>query len=182
MGALPLGKALLVMVPMLLGCFLITKVFLLMLIWVYLWNLTIPEKPHREKASSRIVDRRQYPMYYSPHFIDRDTKFQSISRICGDSRLLGKQQLMEEHGWVQTVFWWTSWVPICAEHFNYLSEILNNGFTSNDKVLLVHIPGLDFIDPLFECLRAELLPVLVLSPDLLPRVGCAGSVMIFDLI
>ena len=68
-------------------------------------NLTIPEKPHREKASSRIADRRQYPMYYSPHFIDRDTKFQSISRICGDSRLLGKQKLMEEHGWVQTVFW-----------------------------------------------------------------------------
>ena len=67
-------------------------------------NLTILEKPHREKASSRIVDRRQYPMYYSPHFIDRDTKFQSITRICGDSRLLGKQQLMEEHGWVQTVF------------------------------------------------------------------------------
>ena len=71
---------------------------------VYL-NLTTLVKPHREKASSRIVDRRQYPMYYSPHFIDRDTKFQSISRICGDSRLLGKQQLMEEHGWVQTIFW-----------------------------------------------------------------------------
>ena len=68
-------------------------------------NLTILVKPHREKASSRIVDRRQYPMYYSPHFIDRDTKFQSITRICDDSRLLGKQQLMEEHGWVQTVFW-----------------------------------------------------------------------------
>ena len=167
MGALPLGKALLVMVPMLLGCFLITKVFLLMLIWVYLWNLTIPEKPHREKASSRIVDRRQYPMYYSPHFIDRDTKFQSISRICGDSRLLGKQQLMEEHGWVQTVFWWTSWVPICAEHFNYLSEILNNGFTSNDKVLLVHIPGPDFIDAYFGCLKAKLLSIPVLPLDLL---------------
>ncbi|KAL6321496.1 hypothetical protein AAG906_018465 [Vitis piasezkii] len=94
-------------------------------------NLTILVKPHREKASSRIVDRRQHPMYYNPPFIDRDTKFQSITRI----------------------------FPVCAEHFDYLSEILNNGFTSNDKVLLVRIPGLDFFDPLFECLRAELLPV-----------------------
>ncbi|KAL6321498.1 hypothetical protein AAG906_018467 [Vitis piasezkii] len=98
-------------------------------------NLTILVKPHREKASSGIVDRRQHPMYYNPPFIDRDTKFQSITRI----------------------------FPVCAEHFDYLSEILNNGFTSNDKVLLVHIPGLDFFESLFECLRAELLPVRISS-------------------
>ena len=36
-------------------------------------------------------------MYYSPYSIDRDTKLQSITRVCDNSRLLGKQQLMEEH-------------------------------------------------------------------------------------
>ncbi|KAL6323429.1 hypothetical protein AAG906_038998 [Vitis piasezkii] len=72
-------------------------------------NLTTLVKPHREKASSRIVDRRQYPMYY--------------------------------------------------KHFNYLSEILNKGFTSNDKVLLVHIPGPDFIDAYLGCLKAKLLSI-----------------------
>ena len=32
-----------------------------------------------------------------------------------------------------------------------------------------YIPGLDFVDPFFGCLRAELLPVPVLPPDLLQR-------------
>ena len=36
-------------------------------------------------------------MYYSPYSIDRDTELQSIIRVCDNSRLLGKQQLMEEH-------------------------------------------------------------------------------------
>ena len=36
-------------------------------------------------------------MYYSPYSIDRDTELQSITRVCDNSRLLGKQQLMEEH-------------------------------------------------------------------------------------
>ena len=73
-----------------------------------------------------------------------------------------------------------------------------------------YIPGLDFVDPFFGCLRAELLPVPVLPPDLLQRgrqallkienvaklcnaladlstiryyaAGCAGSVKSFDLI
>ena len=112
-----------------------------------------------------IFNRRQHPMYYSPHFIDRDTKFQLITRICDDSRILGKQQLMEEHGWVQTLFWWTSWVPVYAEHFNYLSEVLNNGSTCNDKVFLVHIPGPDFIDAFFGCLKAKFLSVPVLPLD-----------------
>ncbi|CAL5352523.1 unnamed protein product [Camellia sinensis] len=42
-----------------------------------------------------------------------------------------------------------------------------------DRVLLVHIPGLDFIDAFFGCLRARVLPVPVLPPDPLQRGGQA---------
>ncbi|KAL5566579.1 hypothetical protein UlMin_029743 [Ulmus minor] len=42
-----------------------------------------------------------------------------------------------------------------------------------DRVLLVHLPGLDFIDAFFGCLRAKVLPVPVLPPDPLQRGGQA---------
>ena len=42
-----------------------------------------------------------------------------------------------------------------------------------DRVLLVHVPGLDFIDAFFGCLRAKVLPVPVLPPDPLHRGGQA---------
>lgn len=42
-----------------------------------------------------------------------------------------------------------------------------------DRVLLVHVPGLDFIDAFFGCLRAKVLPVPVLPPDPLQRGGQA---------
>lgn len=42
-----------------------------------------------------------------------------------------------------------------------------------DRVLLVHVPGLDFIDAFFGCLRARVLPVPVLPPDPLQRGGQA---------
>ena len=35
-------------------------------------------------------------MFYSPNFIDRDTELQPITRICYNSRLLEKQQLMKK--------------------------------------------------------------------------------------
>ncbi|KAJ9686868.1 hypothetical protein PVL29_015638 [Vitis rotundifolia] len=63
----------------------------------YICGARVLVKPYREKASSRTVDRRQHPMYYSPHFIDGDSELQSIPRVCDNSRLLRKQQLMEEH-------------------------------------------------------------------------------------
>ena len=46
-------------------------------------------------------------------------------------------------------------------------------FKPGDRVLLVYIPGLDFIDAFFGCLRAKLLPVPVLPPDPLQRGGQA---------
>ncbi|XP_073139829.1 uncharacterized protein [Henckelia pumila] len=42
-----------------------------------------------------------------------------------------------------------------------------------DRVLLVYVPGLDFIDAFFACLRARVLPVPVLPPDPLQRGGQA---------
>ncbi|GFY98970.1 hypothetical protein Acr_13g0003710 [Actinidia rufa] len=42
-----------------------------------------------------------------------------------------------------------------------------------DRVLLVHVPGLDFVDAFFGCLRARVLPVPVLPPDPLQRGGQA---------
>ncbi|XAR62390.1 hypothetical protein NMG60_11017126 [Bertholletia excelsa] len=42
-----------------------------------------------------------------------------------------------------------------------------------DRVLLVHVPGLDFVDAFFGCLRAGVLPVPVLPPDPLQRGGQA---------
>ncbi|CAK7339270.1 unnamed protein product [Dovyalis caffra] len=42
-----------------------------------------------------------------------------------------------------------------------------------DRVLLVYVPGLDFVDAFFGCLRARVLPVPVLPPDPLQRGGQA---------
>lgn len=42
-----------------------------------------------------------------------------------------------------------------------------------DRVLLVHVPGLDFVDSFFGCLRAKVVPVPVLPPDPLQRGGQA---------
>ncbi|XP_048140315.1 uncharacterized protein LOC115738225 [Rhodamnia argentea] len=42
-----------------------------------------------------------------------------------------------------------------------------------DRVLLVHVPGLDFVDAFFGCLRAKVIPVPVLPPDPLQRGGQA---------
>ncbi|THG20212.1 hypothetical protein TEA_028767 [Camellia sinensis var. sinensis] len=61
--------------------------------------------------------------------------------------------------------------------FPYLSSNLLRGqkpvIKPGDRVLLVHIPGLDFIDAFFGCLRARVLPVPVLPPDPLQRGGQA---------
>ncbi|XLS82575.1 hypothetical protein HN51_048406 [Arachis hypogaea] len=46
-----------------------------------------------------------------------------------------------------------------------------------DKVLVVYVPGLDFIDAFFECLRARAIPVLVLPPDPMQRSGQALTKM-----
>ncbi|WVZ02958.1 hypothetical protein V8G54_023764, partial [Vigna mungo] len=42
-----------------------------------------------------------------------------------------------------------------------------------DKVLLVYVPGLDFIDAFFGCLRAKVIPVPILPPDPMKRNGQA---------
>ncbi|EEF48850.1 conserved hypothetical protein [Ricinus communis] len=42
-----------------------------------------------------------------------------------------------------------------------------------DRVLLIHVPGLDFVDAFFGCLIAKVIPVPVLPPDPLQRGGQA---------
>ncbi|CAI0450227.1 unnamed protein product [Linum tenue] len=43
----------------------------------------------------------------------------------------------------------------------------------DDRVLLVHVPGLDFVDAFFGCIRARVIPVPVLPPDPMQRGGQA---------
>ncbi|KAL6315778.1 hypothetical protein AAG906_008163 [Vitis piasezkii] len=57
-----------------------------------------------------------------------------------------------------------------AEHLNYLSEVLNDG---SNSTLLVYIPGLDFIDALFGCLKAKFLSVPL-------KAGCRKFVELFE--
>ena len=42
-----------------------------------------------------------------------------------------------------------------------------------DKVLLVYVPGLDFVDAFFGCIRAKVIPVPVLPPDPMQKGGQA---------
>ncbi|KAL1325323.1 hypothetical protein HN51_035400 [Arachis hypogaea] len=42
-----------------------------------------------------------------------------------------------------------------------------------DKVLLVYVPGLDFVDAFFGCIRAKVIPVPVLPPDPMQKSGQA---------
>lgn len=46
-------------------------------------------------------------------------------------------------------------------------------FKSGDRVLLIYLPGLEFIDAFFGCLKAKIIPVPVLPPDPLQRGGQA---------
>ncbi|KAJ1399879.1 Trimeric LpxA-like superfamily [Sesbania bispinosa] len=74
--------------------------------------------------------------------------------------------------------------PVChrtygEQHFN-ASCIAHKLLTSQkpvikpgDRVLLVYVPGLDFIDAFFGCLRAKVIPVPVLPPDPMQRSGQA---------
>ncbi|XP_028780067.1 uncharacterized protein LOC114736418 [Neltuma alba] len=42
-----------------------------------------------------------------------------------------------------------------------------------DRVLMIYVPGLDFVDAFFGCLRAKVIPVPVLPPDPMQRSGQA---------
>ncbi|KAM0942933.1 putative AMP-dependent synthetase/ligase, amine oxidase, phosphopantetheine binding ACP [Dioscorea sansibarensis] len=67
----------------------------------------------------------------------------------------------------------------CEVHAN-ASVVAHNLITGmkpalkpGDRILLVHPPGLEFIDAFFGCIRAKLIPVPVLPPDPLQRGGQA---------
>ncbi|WOL12047.1 hypothetical protein Cni_G20811 [Canna indica] len=46
-------------------------------------------------------------------------------------------------------------------------------FRAGDRVLLIYLPGLEFIDAFFGCIKAKIIPVPVLPPDPLQRGGQA---------
>ncbi|KAJ0965094.1 hypothetical protein J5N97_026232 [Dioscorea zingiberensis] len=54
-----------------------------------------------------------------------------------------------------------------------LTTSMKPTFKPGDRVLLVHLPGLEFVDAFFGCIRAKLIPVPVLPPDPLQRGGQA---------
>ncbi|KAJ4975883.1 hypothetical protein NE237_000989 [Protea cynaroides] len=123
-------------------------------------------KPYREK--SRLVDRKyadkiESPAYYSSHFLEMESEFQPMPRVCNNSRLFRKQ-LIEEHEQVlelerrrlselqlmpkqltQPYFGYSvddlklAEASVdhnefpSAERFNYFLDVLNNGSTSDDK-------------------------------------------------
>ncbi|OIW08663.1 hypothetical protein TanjilG_03339 [Lupinus angustifolius] len=84
----------------------------------------------------------------------------------------------------RTLYTWINeeGIPICQrtyreQHFN-ASCIAHKLLTSQkpvikpgDKVLLVYVPGMDFVDAFFGCLRAKVIPVPVLPPDPMQRGG-----------
>lgn len=59
----------------------------------------------------------------------------------------------------------------CIAH--KLMTCSNPSIKSGDRVLLVHLPGLDFVDAFFGCLRAKVIPVPLLPSDPLQRGGQA---------
>ncbi|KAL7084478.1 hypothetical protein ACP275_14G225100 [Erythranthe tilingii] len=52
-----------------------------------------------------------------------------------------------------------------------LTSCNNPTIKTGDRVLLVYIPGLDFIDAFFGCLRARVIPVPAIPPDPLQKTG-----------
>ncbi|KAK7312416.1 hypothetical protein VNO77_36258 [Canavalia gladiata] len=86
----------------------------------------------------------------------------------------------------RTLYTWINeeGTPVCHRtygelHFN-CSCIAHKLLTSQkpvikpgDKILLVYVPGLDFIDAFFGCLKAKVIPVPILPPDPMQRGGQA---------
>lgn len=115
-------------------------------------------KPYREK--SRLVDRKysekiQQPVYYGSHFQDLDSEFHFMPRVCDNSRLLRKQQFIEEHEEAlelerrrfselqlaskhlnhnQLYLGYSEEAVPSAEHFDYVFDGINIGSTSEDRV------------------------------------------------
>lgn len=52
-----------------------------------------------------------------------------------------------------------------------LKACLNPSIKTGDRILLVYVPGLDFIDAFFGCLRSSIVPVPAIPPDPSQRSG-----------
>ncbi|PIA53414.1 hypothetical protein AQUCO_00900173v1 [Aquilegia coerulea] len=109
-------------------------------------------------------------------------KFPDLSTLDGYLKHWGTHRLTQS----KTLYTWINevGVPVCQRTYGQLHanashiahKLLTNRkpvFKAGDRVLLVYVPGLDFIDAFFGCLRAKVLPVPVLPPDPMQRGGQA---------
>ncbi|XP_077254119.1 uncharacterized protein LOC143893052 [Tasmannia lanceolata] len=109
-------------------------------------------------------------------------KFPDLSSLDGYLKFWGTHRVTED----KTLYTWINDEGEVVSRRTYkelhanASKIAHMLLTSHkpvikpgDRVLLIHVPGLDFIDAFFGCLRARVLPVPVLPPDPLQRGGQA---------
>ncbi|OMO94048.1 AMP-dependent synthetase/ligase [Corchorus capsularis] len=112
----------------------------------------------------------------------KGVEFPDLSSLDGYLKHWGTHEVTQS----KTLYTWLNdeGVAVCQRTFAALhtnaSFIAHKILTSRkpvirpgDRVLLVYVPGLDFIDAFFGCLRARVLPVPVLPPDPLQRGGQA---------
>ncbi|XAR55283.1 hypothetical protein NMG60_11035315 [Bertholletia excelsa] len=111
-------------------------------------------KPYREK--SRLIDRKyaekfQHPMYYGSHFVDAESELHAMPRIFENPRMLRKQ-VMEEQRLAHELqrkqllelqlankpVNSDQFPEVHAEQFKHLFNALNNGTTTDDKIIEVN--------------------------------------------
>ncbi|KAF5191536.1 Long-chain-fatty-acid--amp ligase fadd26 [Thalictrum thalictroides] len=111
-----------------------------------------------------------------------ELQFPDLSTLDGYLKHWGMHRITQS----KTLYTWINevGVPVCQRTYGQLHanashiahKLLTNRkpvFKAGDRVLLVYVPGLDFIDAFFGCLRAKVLPVPVLPPDPMQRGGQA---------
>lgn len=109
-------------------------------------------------------------------------EFPDLSSLDGYLKHWGTHKIIQN----KTLYTWLNeeGEAVCQRTFSelhanafYIAQMLLTSkkpiIRPGDRVLLVHVPGLDFIDAFFGCLRARVLPVPVLPPDPLQRGGQA---------
>lgn len=109
-------------------------------------------------------------------------EFPELSSLDGYLKHWGTHRITQK----KTLFTWINEEGVAVSQRTYeeldanASRIAHKLLTSRkpvikpgDRVLLVYVPGLDFVDAFFGCMRAKVLPVPVLPPDPLQRGGQA---------
>ncbi|KAK6235645.1 hypothetical protein SCA6_010982 [Theobroma cacao] len=113
---------------------------------------------------------------------DPGVQFPDLSTLDGYLKHWGTHEVIQSktlYTWINeegAAFGERTYAELHANAFSIAHKILTSrkpAIKPGDRVLLVYVPGLDFIDAFFGCLRAKVLPVPVLPPDPLQRGGQA---------